>query len=816
MQRLLVIVLAIIVCIARVAHAAERADTAALEEGTALYRSAIDDARSGRVAQAAAALRSLVDRFPARQDMLGDYAVVLGWNGEHAAALSQLDRIERAAAPAYVIEAIAWSARVLRQFDLSATLYRETMLRFPERVEPQVGLVRTLLDAGKLDEATTLAAALRAKYPRRLDVLEAFADVAIARRDYFAALTAYQEMLEQDSTHRGALRGKVLVLARIGAPQLAIELADRHPGTLPPAEREAIAADRTARQIRWGKIAADNGHGPARFAALDLALAESEAAGARALDPAAALSATERQLALDRVSALETRYRMREACELYEALAARSDPVPAYAQGAAAGAYLYREQPEKARDLYRAALVADPDNLEYGIGLFYALADGEEHAAALAQIERMVAATPQSIGQWSALTTRENPAYARVLAARAMAPLFANQPGDTEQRLHELSARAPFNLGIRTDYASAMRARGWPRAAEEELRWVLAIDPQYSEALGERTGALLEMHDFGRVKAALAAAQASAAEDGRVVRAARLVEVHGLRELIVDGTYGRSRGGGPTGTHDYGVDSRLYSSPINDSYRFFAHAYNAQAKFDEGSVRRDRVGAGVEFRSSLITATGELTHDLNQGRTGAAVSLAYTPDDHWTLRATADSSANETPLQARLDGVRAWRASAEALWQAHESRSAALGYAHMNFSDGNRRHQAMARWTERVVKGPVYKLEITGALYASRNSLADTAYFNPSKDFSPTVEFANEWLQWRRYTRAFRHRVVVSAGSYWQQHFGTKPVWGARYEQEWTADDRLTLRYGLGRTKHPYDGDQTSHNYGYASLNWKF
>jgi hypothetical protein len=69
-------------------------------------------------------------------------------------------------------------------------------------------------------------------------------------------------------------------------------------------------------------------------------------------------------------------------------------------------------------------------------------------------------------------------------------------------------------------------------------------------------------------------------------------------------------------------------------------------------------------------------------------------------------------------------------------------------------------------------------MYA-RNSLASAPYFNPSRDFSPTLEFANEWLYWRRYTRAFRHRVVVAVGTYWQQGFGTGPVYGARYEQEW-------------------------------------
>jgi biofilm PGA synthesis protein PgaA len=815
MQRMLMAVVAIMAFAAGAAYPADRADAVTAESANTLYRNAVDAARAGKTAAALVTLRSLVARFPQRQDMLGDYAVVLGWAGDHGAALALLDRIDRAAAPDYVIEGLAGSARAARQFALADTLYREAMARFPGRVEPQIGLARTYADAGMLDEATALIERLRSEYPRRIDVLEAVADIATARRDFFGALAAYQTILALEPAHRGALRGKIYTLARLGTPQLAIELADGNPGVLASAERAAIAADRTAHRIRWGAIAADTGRGTARFAELDRAIAESDAAGARALDPAAALTATERQLALDRIDALRARYRMRDAVALYEALAARPEPVPGYAKSAAASAYLYLEQPEKARDLYRAALATDPDNLESRIGLFYALAESEDHAAALKEIDSAVAITPQWIDAWSPATIRENPAYARALSAQAMAPLFANRVGEAEQRLHALSDRVPYNMDIRTDYASSMRARGWPRKAAQELAWILAVEPDNSGALGERAGALLEMRDYRNAESGLKFAQAVDAEDGRVVRAARLSQVHNMRELIVDGTVGRSSGG-PTGTQDYAVDTRLYSSPLAYNYRVFAHAYSAEAKFDTGTGRWNRAGAGLEYRSPLVTATGELAQDVNGGRTGGAASLAITPNDYWTFRGTLDTAANETPLQARLAGINARRGSGEVVWQANESRSAALSYARMDFSDSNRRDSTQARWTERVIVGPVYKLEITGGLYASRNSLAGAPYFNPSQDFSPTVEFANEWLQWRRYTRSFRHRLVGSVGNYWQQGFGTGPVYGARYEQEWDADDRLTLRYGIGRSLHPYDGVQTGRNYGYLSVNWKF
>jgi len=817
MKRILMISLSIIAFAEGAAYPADRADVITPEATNALYRDAVEDARAGRVEQAVNELRSLVEHFPNRQDILGDYAVVLGWAGNDTAALSLLDRINRASAPPYVIEGLANSARHLQRYALAESLDRGVLARFPERVEPQIGIARTLADTGKLDDAEALIDRLRAKYPRRVDVLEATADIATERRDYFVALAAYQAILTQEPTNHAALRGKIHILALLGTPQLAIELADRNPGVLTTDERAAIAADRTAHQIRWGAIAADTGRGPARFAIIDRALADSDAAGARALDPTANLTVTERHLALDRISALRERYRMREAVALYQAMAARHEGVPAYAKSAAASAYLYLEQPEKARDLYREALVTAPDDLEAGIGLFYALAESEEHDAALAQIEHVITLTPQWIDAWSPVTIHENPAYTRVLSARAMAPLYANRPGEAELRLHELSEQAPYDMEVDTDYASSMRARGWPRTADEELRWILSVDPDNSGALGERAGALLEMRDYRNSDSALATAEAVNAEDERVVRAARLSQVNDMSELIVDGDYGSSSDSvGPAGTKDYALESWLYSSPLDYNYRVFAHLYDAAADFSNGIGRRDRSGIGLEYRSTLFTATGELAHGINEGITAASATLAITPNDYWTFKGEYDTSANQTPLQASLAGIDARRASGEVEWRANESTSATLSYQQLDFSDGNRREIVDADLTDRLIAGPIYQLDVTGAVYTSRNSLIGAPYFNPSQDFSPTLELTNEWLQWRRYTRSFRHRLVVSAGSYWQQGYGTGPVYGARYEQEWDANDRLNFRYGIGRSLQPYDGVQTARNYAYFYLDWKF
>lgn len=59
---------------------------ATLKQANAQYRRAIEDARAGRTGPALESLHTLVELLPNRQDILCDYAVVLGWAGEHAAA----------------------------------------------------------------------------------------------------------------------------------------------------------------------------------------------------------------------------------------------------------------------------------------------------------------------------------------------------------------------------------------------------------------------------------------------------------------------------------------------------------------------------------------------------------------------------------------------------------------------------------------------------------------------------------------------------------------------------------------------------------
>src|SRR5688572_5157591 len=145
--------LAILAISGGAANAGQRPDDVTVNTANTQYRNAIDDARAGLFDKALRVLQPLVERFPDRQDILNDYAVVLGWSGDHAAVLALFDRIDRVSAPAYVVESLARSALQLRRFDLAEALYSDAIARFPERVEPRIGLARTLAAAGNPEGA---------------------------------------------------------------------------------------------------------------------------------------------------------------------------------------------------------------------------------------------------------------------------------------------------------------------------------------------------------------------------------------------------------------------------------------------------------------------------------------------------------------------------------------------------------------------------------------------------------------------------------------------------------------------------------------
>lgn len=780
------------------------------------HAAAVARARAGDHAGALAELDALAAQRPGDRAVLFDRIVVLGWAGRDAEALARASGLDLAGAPAYVYEALGRSARNLKRYELAQSLYRRSMALHPDRADSRIGLAMTLSDLGDHAAAARLLDEALAAAPGSADLLEARGLAAEYSGDWLGALAFHQRALRADPARRDALRGVVRAAGRLGAPQLAADLAGRHPGLIDAAEARALADDASALQIRWGRIEERVETGDARFAWIDRALRHSEpvaqrlaGAGEAAAATAAGFDEADRRLLADRLVALGLRKRHEEAVGLHDEMVAAGMQVPPYARGSVADSLLALRRPEQAIVLFREALAAQPDDFGLSLALFFALVEAERIDEATDHIDALAARTPK----W--LRGRANHDAVTARTAQALARLYGDRLDQAESRSRGLSTELPYNAQVREAFAATALARGWPRLADEEFRRAMAVDPTSAGLRAQRVAPLLDVHAWDEARAELEAASAMRPDDHRVRRAADLWAVHGLREIEASAAWGTSGGATPTGTDDWRAEARLYTRPLATNWRVFGQALRARAEFDDGVARWHREGAGLEYRARDLRLAGAVT-DGSADRIGVEASAAWQLDDRWSLDAQAASVSSNLPLQAWKAGVRASEAALGARYAVNESRGFGVGLSRMDFSDDNQRDRWWASWFERWVSEPRWRLESTAAIGGSSNSLAGAPYFNPDSDLTASVEVAGEWLNWRRYERQFSQRFAVTLGSYAQEGYGSGSIVGATYEHVWELDRRLYLRYGIGRVLRPYDGERSGRSHAHVVLDGRF
>jgi len=218
--------------------------------------------RAGRYqAGGVVSLHALVGSFPQRPGHARRYAVVLAGRRPccgHAWPCSHRDQGSARPRRSHVIEGLAGSARAVKELRAGRDAVPGSDSALPRGVEPQIGLAphaRRRRQGSTMQpqsserlRAPVSAPHRRARKPSRTSLPP---DAITSLR-----WPPYQAILAQQPAHRGALRGKIQTLARLGTPQLASNSGSQS-GCSHPDQREAIAADRTAHQNPLGPIAAD-------------------------------------------------------------------------------------------------------------------------------------------------------------------------------------------------------------------------------------------------------------------------------------------------------------------------------------------------------------------------------------------------------------------------------------------------------------------------------------------------------------------------------------------------------------------------------
>jgi len=471
---------------------------------------------------------------------------------------------------------------------------------------------------------------------------------------------------------------------------------------------------------------------------------------------------------------------------------------PPYGLAAAARAFAQERRSADAVPLYEAAVADLPMPDEIRFGLAYAYLDTGRFEEAEALLKRMEDATPAFL-RLAPEARRPNGQYTDVNGMRSLLTLYGNRPALAQQRFATLTQEAPLNAGFSYGAALTERLRDHPEAALARFEALATDQPFDLSARAGHVEALMDAGEFAEARRRAESLQADAPDAAEVRDLARKRRAITGPQLEIDA--GASTGGAAIAEREWRLDSRLSAGLIDDQWRVFYDQSLGHGDTALGDANRARAGLGLRWQRGRWLAEGEVQR-ANAGpyRTSVAGRVDYRAGDAWRLSASYDGDSKELPWKARVAGIGARESGASVGHVVDESRRFDLQWKRLDFSDGNLRNGLDFSWRERWISTPRFQLETRLGIDASRGGRQDVPYFDPSSDASAQLAVRAQWLHWKSDDRQFFQAVELSGGGYRQAGFGTGPLWSLRYEHRWDLGPKLTLRYGLRISSHPYDG----------------
>jgi biofilm PGA synthesis protein PgaA len=718
---------------------------------------------------------------------------VLGWAERDEQVLDLAMSMDGSEAPLEIARTIAKAARNRRMFGMAGMWYERALALAPADIDSRIGLALALADGGDSARAQAALDAVDASGHSTVPVLLAGAYLDERAGDLIGALGGYEDVLKLDPTHRGALRGKALVLRSLLLPSQALEVAAAHPGILTEAEVARLRVDEIAVELRLTAKtpyppALRGEHSAQTVTALDEYLAAAEDPGAR------------NALGLDRVVALTDANRYVEAVAAFEALPTAESSLPSFVALAVSEAYRGVERPADALRVLEPVAQANPNDVELAFALIHTYLDLEEYAAAYALTERLTSEAPLLNAEQGSVVVKGNPQRLRAELVAGVADAYGDQLVAAQTRFETLLADAPNNLDLRHELANVYRWRQWLDRALFEYAQVLTVD---ADLLSARIGygyAQIDAHQFPEVETTVAELTADFADEPAVQRLAEEWNLHNRSELTVAANSGESSGS-TFGTDYYRVDTYWYTRPHAYRWRGLVHLHDAYAEFPEGESDRRRIGLGTEYRAERWTATGEISGARgDSGDLGARGALDWRLSDAWTLAGRVDLNSDDVPLRGARVGVEADAAQVTARYTRHESLAGAIGTRFYDFSDGNAARHLFANGRQRIVNRPRWKVDVTGEVAASRAERNDVVYFSPTRDTAVWAGLSHEGRLFRRYDRSLVQTASVAVGRYDQSGYSAGEVWRAEYGLTWQPGKRLAFGAGIERARMRYDG----------------
>lgn len=769
------------------------------------YDALIQRARAGDYEPALQALRQSGQGIRAQYD----HILIASWAQRSSEVIEVYGKMHAVRdMPADVLLAVARAYRDQQNWDPALTRFNEGVRRFPDHPAFEAGRIMALGDAGRLDEARTLGQQWLRRQPRNVDAHLALAYAYTRVGRSFDALFHADQAYQAAPEH--ALVDYVGALSRVRLDRRALELAQAHPESFNVAERRRLQADAAAELVRLADKPSRSE--TERFALADRAIAQyDELIAAWRIEGEAARDELLR-IRIDRLQALHARVRMRELVDEYETLRAAGVVIPRYVLSDVASAYLYLRQPEVARDLYAAVASGADAARDDAIakqttqsGLYYANAEAEDFDRAAPFVDNGIQESSPWVYVTGSAQRQPNELHSSALQLAAAASLQANDTPTAQTQLESMVRNAPNHSGLRADLAAVYRARERPRASEEELKLAETLTPRSLKVELGQGDTAMDLQEWRQAEELSADTLGRYPENLEAQRLARAWDVHNKAELRISGYRGLANDSPVSGSGDFGIDTAVYTPPMNYNWRAFAAIGYGSGNFEEGKAHYRWQRAGVQWRGRDLTAQAEVSNNSYGygNKPGAMLSVAYDVDDHWQVSADAQLRSRETPLRALNSGIYANRLDATVRWRANERRAWEFSISPSRFSDGNQRWDLGVYGRERLYTQPHFILDAELDVSSQHNNGGDDVpYFNPRSDLTVLPGLRATHTLYRRYETAWEQIGTLAAGTYSQQGYGTSGMLALGYGQRYRANDVLDMGAMVTGVNRTYDGQR--------------
>ncbi|WP_332847346.1 poly-beta-1,6 N-acetyl-D-glucosamine export porin PgaA [Pseudomonas lactucae] len=776
------------------------------------YDALIIQARNGNFTPALTQLRQLsAERQTPGQ--ISDHLVIAGWAGQDAEVLKVYEaQGKNRNLSTQALATVARTYRNQKQWAEAEAVYRQALLREPNNTDLQLGLALTQADGGKATEAVQRTRALVAAKPddpnRRMALGYALTRAGLN----YDALFEFDQAFIRAGDKPEVAREYIIALQKARLPEAALRLSAKQPGLLDPVTQRRLEGDLAAERVRMAEFATRSEQ--ERYVIADRALQDYDTLLARWTPDATAQDDVVRWR-IDRLGALKARARTADVIREYEVLKGEGVQLPTYAVRWVAASYLDQRQPEKAEPLYRQALSAadaEPDDrVEDTTALFYALQESDKGEEANEVAKGLANSQNPRVELKGLPIGNPNDAWMDAQQLSAQAGVSGGDLPGSEASLEALVAKAPGNVSLRLAQADMYRARDLPRRAEGVLKETESQVPRDIALEISQAYTAMDLQEWRQMDVLTDDVVARNPDSRQVQRLKRLRDVHDMAELRVEAYTGKSYGGGSdndagavAGSRDWGIESVIYTPPIDEDWRLFAGAGYATADFSEGTGQHRWQRVGVERRTRDMTLEAEVSnHSYGHGsKQGASVSIARDINDNWQYGGSLGYLLSTTPLRALNADITANGGSGFIRWRANESREWKLTLSPSHFSDGNDRFEALLTGRQGIYSSPKVQVDLGLEVGASRNSKEDTVYFNPKSDLTVLPTVTVNHVLYHRYETQWSQQFQLGAGTYSQKDYSTGGMALVGYGQRFRWNDVLDVGANLSLISRPYDGDR--------------